>query len=161
VDENIFMAVTDGGLLYQWDARQKETLVSFKAHNGDAYTLDINRINLNMLLTGSDDNTIRIWDRRCLTKRLYAFEGHHDTVMRVEWSPHDVNIFCSGGLDHKVMIWDVLRVGSEVPKDDTTSGPNELLVISWFIEFTHSGHRGSISDLGWCPHEKIVGSVEE
>lgn len=77
-----------------------------------------------MLLTGSEDKTVRIWDRRCLTKKLYAFEGHQDTVMRVEWSPHDSNIFCSGSLDHKVMVWDVLRVGSEVPKDDTNAGPN-------------------------------------
>ena len=118
------MAVTDGGVLYQWDARQKELLASFKAHNGDAYTLDINRINQSMLLTGGDDNTVRIWDRRLLSKKLYAFEGHHGTVVRVEWSPHDVNIFCSGALDHKVMVWDVLRVGSEVPKYDTNSGPN-------------------------------------
>lgn len=128
IDENAFFAVTDGGLLYQWDVRQKEAVISFKAHFGDAYSIDVNSINSEMLLTGGDDNAVRIWDRRYLTKRLYAFEGHHGTVVRVAWSPHDVNIFCSGSLDHKVMIWDVLRVGSEVPKDDTNSGPNELLV---------------------------------
>jgi hypothetical protein len=31
------------------------------------------------------------------------------------------------------MVWDVLRVGSEVPKDDTNSGPNELLVKGYAI----------------------------
>lgn len=129
VDDNLFLAVTDGGLLYQWDARQKDPLLQFQAHTGDVYTLDVNHSNPNMVLTGGDDHSVRIWDRRCLTKRLYSFEGHNGTVVRVEWSPHDANIFCSGGLDHRVMVWDVLRVGSEVPKDDTNAGPNELLVL--------------------------------
>lgn len=124
------LGVFDGGDLSVWDLRKNAPQETIKAHKGDAYTLDINPINSQLVISGGEDHNIRIWDRRMLSKRLYTFEGHKDTIMRVEWSPHDFNIFCSGALDHKVMVWDILRVGCEVPKDDTNSGPTELLVIN-------------------------------
>jgi WD40 repeat protein len=29
------------------------------------------------------------------------------------------------------------------------------------MKFTHEGHKGAINDLGWNPHEMILGSAEE
>lgn len=48
-----------------------------------------------------------------------------------------------------------------MPKDDTTEGPNEILVHIFLTKFVHSGHRGAVSDLGWSLHSKLIGSVEE
>ena len=50
-------------------------------------------------------------------------------------------------------------MGFEIPKD--LGGTDELLVIFSLIKFTHEGHKGAINDLGWNPHEMILGSTEE
>lgn len=80
------------------------------------------------MVTGGEDKIIKLWDRRKLEKKLYAFESHKDSVIRLEWSGTESNLFCSGSLDKKIMIWDILRIGNEIPKDDTSAGPGELLV---------------------------------
>jgi WD40 repeat protein len=74
---------------------------------------------------------------------LYCFEGHTQEVFNVVWSNKTPTIFASGSKDTKVKIWDLLRVGFEVPKDQ--SGTDELL-------FTHEGHQNDVLDLGWNPY---------
>jgi hypothetical protein len=38
------------------------------------------------LVTGGEDKIIKLWDRRKLEKKLYVFESHKDSVIRLEWS---------------------------------------------------------------------------
>ena len=59
---------------------------------------------------------------------MFPFDGHTDSVIRVEWSPHSSSIFASGSVDTKVNIWDILKVGVEVPAYETQEISNELIV---------------------------------
>ncbi len=58
-----------------------------------------------LLLSGSDDNTIRVWDTAS-GKPLRALRGHGNAVRSVEFSP-DGQWVLSGGEDQKVRVWDV------------------------------------------------------
>lgn len=40
-------------------------------------------------------------------------------MLNAQWSPKTPTIFASGGQDGKVKIWDLLRVGFEIPKDNS------------------------------------------
>lgn len=92
-----------------------------------------------------------LWDARSYSSKLFKFEGHEKAVLNVQWSPKTPTIFASGGQDSKVKIWDFLRVGFEIPKDN--SGTDELL-------FTHEGHQDDVLDLGWNPYCMLLGSTE-
>ena len=88
--------------------------------------MSVNPTQNQLLLTGGEDQTVKIWDRRNLSAQLHRFEGHENNIMSVEWSTVNSSMFASGSLDKKVKIWDLMRVGFEIPKD--LGGTDELLV---------------------------------
>jgi WD40 repeat protein len=57
------------------------------------------------LASGSDDNTIKIWDLK--TRSLEAtLEGHTETVLSVNFSPDGTKL-ASGSGDLTIKIWDL------------------------------------------------------
>ncbi|KAF8838099.1 WD40 repeat-like protein [Paxillus ammoniavirescens] len=54
------------------------------------------------LVSGSDDGTLRIWDRK--TGAVEVLKGHTNTVMDVDVS-RDGKLLVSGGMDETVRIW--------------------------------------------------------
>ncbi|MDE0506121.1 MAG: T9SS type A sorting domain-containing protein, partial [Candidatus Poribacteria bacterium] len=61
--------------------------------------------------SGSDDNTIRIWDART-GDHLHSLEGHTDGVSSVSFHP-GVPILASGSYDNTIRIWDA-RTGKNI-----------------------------------------------
>lgn len=92
----------------------------------EVYSVAINPFRNNIILTGGEDQSVKIWDTRMLCARLHKFDDHEGSVVTLDWSPLKPNIFASGSLDSKVKIWDLMRVGFEIPKD--LGGTDELLV---------------------------------
>ena len=63
------------------------------------------------LLSGSDDNKIRLWDTpNCTSSECDAmtqFNAHSSVVEDVQFHCHDANIFGSCGDDKMLMLWDL------------------------------------------------------
>ncbi|THU87618.1 WD40 repeat-like protein [Dendrothele bispora CBS 962.96] len=57
-------------------------------------------------VSGSDDNTIRIWDSKTCAAIGNSLLGHEDSVLSVAISP-DEYLVASGSEDHTIRIWDV------------------------------------------------------
>ncbi|KVI11167.1 WD40 repeat-containing protein [Cynara cardunculus var. scolymus] len=60
-----------------------------KAHNADLHCVDWNSLDENLILTGSADNTVRLFDRRNLTANgvgspIHIFENHSAAVLCVQ-----------------------------------------------------------------------------
>ncbi|ETO10671.1 WD repeat-containing protein, partial [Reticulomyxa filosa] len=64
------------------------------------------------ICSGSDDNTIRIWDIE-KTKQSIEFKGHDNTVISVKYGPNGSgnsgtsNTILSGSWDNSVRLWDI------------------------------------------------------
>ena len=72
----------------------------------------------NLILTGSEDSTIRLWDCRTGSERpakqmLHSYQGHQAWISSVQLNPQDENIFISGSLDGTARLWDIRN--DEVP----------------------------------------------
>lgn len=65
-----------------------------------------------LVLTCSDDYTIKMWDWEQNWKLIQTFEGHQHYVMSVAFNPKDSNTFASACLDKTVKIW---SLGSKTP----------------------------------------------
>lgn len=110
-----------------WDlelAGQKNTLTGAKAFMALAYS-PLNR----MLISGSSDRHVRLWDPRSkgrmLSSRTYCsgltiafsegtmvkstFSSHNGWVVGVDWSKTNEHGFISASYDHLLKMWDTRR----------------------------------------------------
>ncbi|AQK97801.1 WD-40 repeat-containing protein MSI4 [Zea mays] len=86
-----FCSVGDDACLILWDARTgtAPAVKVEKAHSGDVHCVDWNPLDVNYILTGSADNSVRMWDRRNLGSGgagspIHKFEGHKAAVLCVQ-----------------------------------------------------------------------------
>ncbi|CAN8326514.1 unnamed protein product [Cochlearia groenlandica] len=142
-----FCSVGDDSCLILWDARTDTcpAMKVEKAHDDDLHCVDWNPHDNNLILTGSADNTVRLFDRRNLTSNgvgspIYTFEGHKAAILCVQWSPDRSSVFGSSAEDGLLNVWDTDRVGKKL--DHAPDTPAGLL-------FKHAGHRNKVVDFHW------------
>ena len=58
-----------------------------------------------LLLSSSDDMTIRLWDWDKGWANTQTYEGHSHYVMMVAFNPKDANTFASASLDRSIKVW--------------------------------------------------------
>lgn len=140
-----FCSVGDDSALILWDARNgNEPVIKVeKAHNADLHCVDWNPHDENLILTGSADNSVRMFDRRNLTSSgvgspVHKFEGHSAPVLCVQWCPDKASVFGSAAEDSYLNVWDYEKVGKNVGKK-TPPG----------LFFQHAGHRDKVVDFHW------------
>ncbi|KAK1550318.1 hypothetical protein Q3G72_017154 [Acer saccharum] len=145
-----FCSVGDDSCLILWDARVGSSPVVKveKAHNADLHCVDWNPHEDNLILTGSADNSVRMFDRRNLTSNgigspIHKFSGHKAAVLCVQWSPDKSSVFGSSAEDGLLNIWDYEKVSKKVDQGARSpSAPAGLF-------FQHAGHRDKVVDFHW------------
>ncbi|KAL8171644.1 hypothetical protein V2J09_023448 [Rumex salicifolius] len=143
-----FCSVGDDSCLILWDARTGTSPVIKveKAHEADLHCVDWNPHDDNLILTGSADNSVHMFDRRSLTSSgvglpVHKFEGHEAPVLCVQWSPHNKSFFGSAAEDGVLNIWDCEKIGitNDEKRKDYPPG----------LFFKHAGHRDKVVDFHW------------
>ncbi|KAK4395124.1 WD-40 repeat-containing protein MSI4 [Sesamum angolense] len=119
-----------------------------KAHSADIHCVDWNPIDLNLILTGSADNTVGMYDRRKLTSGgvqspIHIFEGHAAAVLCVQWSPMKASVFGTSAEDGILNIWDHTKSGDMEGGSGTGNSGSPGLF------FQHAGHRDKVVDFHW------------
>ncbi|GAB2228014.1 hypothetical protein Droror1_Dr00009843 [Drosera rotundifolia] len=146
-----FCSVGDDSCLMLWDARSgtNPAVKVERAHDADIHCVDWNPHDENLILTGSADNSIHMFDRRKLASKavgspVYKFAGHEAAVLCVQWSPHNRSVFGSAAEDGILNIWDYGRVEKAQGVGGDTMGnyPPGLF-------FRHAGHRDKVVDFHW------------
>ncbi|GLJ49211.1 hypothetical protein SUGI_1038960 [Cryptomeria japonica] len=144
-----FCSVGDDSCLILWDARAgNEPAVKVeKAHNADLHCVDWNPHDENLILTGSADNSVRMFDRRNpisngVGSPVHKFEGHTASVLCVQWCPDKASVFGSAAEDGYLNVWDHEKVGKSVGRRNSPPAPSGLF-------FQHAGHRDKVVDFHW------------
>ena len=65
------------------------------AHRNEVLTCDWNKYDENIIITGSVDRSIAIWDLRNSYQPMATLNGHDLAVRRVKCSPHSGSIIGS------------------------------------------------------------------
>ncbi|KAJ3226099.1 retinoblastoma binding protein [Clydaea vesicula] len=136
----------------KWDTRNTSHTVpshAIDAHKAEVNCVSFSPANENILLTGSADKTVALWDLRNTKNKLHTFDSHQDEILQLSWSPHNETVFASSSGDRRLNIWDLSRIGEEQTPEDAEDGPPELL-------FVHGGHTNKISDFSWNQNEPWV-----
>ncbi|KIK26417.1 hypothetical protein PISMIDRAFT_95013 [Pisolithus microcarpus 441] len=91
------------GRLKEWPVAQLTLQGHTDSVNSVLFSSDGKKI-----VSGADDNTVRIWDAERGVQVGSPFEGHGDVVTSVGFSPDDKRIV-SGSHDETVRVWDIER----------------------------------------------------
>jgi histone-binding protein RBBP4 len=149
---NEFCSVGDDSCLFLWDARSgHEPIIKVeKAHNSDLHCVDWNAHDENLLLTGSADASVRLFDHRKISASgqgvpIEQFEGHSAAVLCVQWCPDRASVFGSCAEDGLLNVWDYEKVGKTLD----TSKFKQPVKVPPGLFFQHTGHRDKVVDFHW------------
>ncbi|ETO30590.1 WD-40 repeat protein, partial [Reticulomyxa filosa] len=141
-----------------WDIETSEVLCILKGHamsvrcvafSPSQVNNDGNNGNAGMtgsgytLCSGSNDNTIRIWDIETM-KELIIFKGHEDTVSSVKYGSFEsrisggANTILSGSWDKTVRLWDI-RSCQQI---QVFKGHTNVVYAAEYLQFTVNSSDG-------------------
>ena len=72
-------------------------------------SVDCSPFDQNLMVTGSADTTVAVWDMRNVKTKLFSLRSHTRDVNNVRFSKMQSNLLASSGYDRRLMIWDLSR----------------------------------------------------
>ncbi|MAT97548.1 MAG: hypothetical protein CL608_10435 [Anaerolineaceae bacterium] len=133
VNEGQFFIFDKNSPILVWEAASGALLHTLTGHKAAVRSV-VWSADGRFLASGSDDNTVRIWD--AAGKLLRTFRGHTAAVRSVAWSP-DGRFLASGSADNTVRIWDAAE--------------GKLL-------FALRGHTDLVRGVSWSPDGRFLAS---
>ncbi|XP_073250807.1 transducin beta-like protein 3 isoform X1 [Porites lutea] len=143
-DENHLAVATNSSQLRIYDLTTMNCQL-LEGHTDTILSLEVNN-NGNRLVTGSKDNTIRIWKMTSETefKCVAVGVGHTHAVATVAWSRLNSSFVASGSQDNTIKIWNVPSVvDNDVP-------------VKMTVKFTEKAHDRDINSITVSPNDKLL-----
>jgi len=109
--KNWFVAGSDDFQLRIFNYNTHDKVAQFEAHPDYIRFLTVHPT-ASIVLTASDDMTIKAWDWDKGWKCIQVYEGHTHYIMNLAFNPKDGNTFASSCLDRTVKMW---SLGSREP----------------------------------------------
>ena len=129
-DENVFGSVGDDKNMILYDLRNDKHSFTIEAHSEEINSIDFNHFNKHLILSGSNDKTIALWDMRNLSHKLHTFNSHRNEVISARWNTKIETLFASSSADRRINVWDLGQISAKQSAVDAEDGPPELLVKS-------------------------------
>lgn len=72
--------MSDDKRLMIWDIRDKQPANSIEAHVAEIMSVDYSPFDQNLMITGSADRSVAVWDTRNVKSKLFSLRQHKDEV---------------------------------------------------------------------------------
>jgi len=145
-DETRLAVATNSSELRMYDLTTMNCLL-LEGHTDIVLALEINSAG-DALVTGSKDNTVRIWkmneqnEFRCVAIGV----GHTHGVATVAWSRSSSSFIASGSQDNTIKIWNVpTAIGNDSP-------------VKLSVRLTEKAHDKDINSVTISPNDKLLAS---
>jgi len=122
-------------------------------HRGPILDFEFNPFNDNMILSCSEDLTVKLWDipdgglKEHLKEPLANFEGHGKKISFCTFNPSAENIFATNAFDMKTKIWNI---------DEQAEAFNiDMPEQAWSLKWNHTG-----SLLAACTKDKKMNIID-
>lgn len=125
LDKNLLATAATNGVVSVWDlskfGRHKQLLV-YAEHERTAHSVTFHTTESNLLLSGSQDGTIKCFDMR-VEKAVNTYQSNSESVRDVKFSPIVPNLFASVSENGTVQLWDLKRTDRCQQQFTAHSGP--------------------------------------
>lgn len=125
LDKNLLATAATNGVVSVWDlskfGRHKQLLV-YAEHERTAHSVTFHTTDPNLLLSGSQDGTIKCFDMRT-EKAVNTYYSNSESVRDVKFSPVVPNLFASVSENGTVQLWDLKRTDRCQQQFTAHSGP--------------------------------------
>lgn len=125
IDNNILATAATNGVISVWDlskfGRQKQLLV-YNEHERTAHSVTFHSNEPYLLISGSQDGTIKCFDTR-YEKSVFTYFSNSESVRDVKFNPHVSNVFSAVSENGTVQLWDLRKSDKCVLQFTAHSGP--------------------------------------
>ena len=111
-DGREIVAGTSDSCVVVYDLERRESVLKLSNHNNDVNAVCFGDISSpHILFSGSDDQTLRVWDRRSMAdgREAGVFVGHTEGLTYVD-SKGDGRYVLSNGKDQTMKLWDLRKM---------------------------------------------------
>ena len=111
-DGREIVAGTSDNSVYVYDLETRQSILSIPGHNDDVNAVCFgDSTSPHILYSGSDDTTIKVWDRRSMgdSREAGVFMGHTEGLTYVD-SKGDGRYVLSNGKDQTMKLWDLRKM---------------------------------------------------
>lgn len=97
----------------------KKSSLKINAHKQDVNVCDWNKTASHLIVTGSDDSTVKIWDLRMIknnskyAEQLLCFKFHNEPITSIKFQPNDESVLAVASEDNRLSIWDMSAENEE------------------------------------------------
>jgi len=134
------------------DLRQDRPVCHMEDAQGNGSDVDVISWNPTvgeLLLTGGDDGSFKVWDVRSVANGCLAhFHWHKAPVTSIEWHPCDDTVLAVSSADDSISLWDMSLESDEATGTEQDYFPAQLL-------FLHQGQQ-SIKEVKFHPKHSGV-----
>lgn len=123
-DNREILGGSNDGCIYVFDIERKQLLYRVPAHSDDVNTVAFAEPNSQVFFSGSDDNLVKVWDRRLLThtpddehleqQPVGILAGHGSGITHID-SKGDGNYLISNSKDQSIKLWDLRKMSNSAP----------------------------------------------
>ena len=109
VDDFEFASVSADGTLRLTDLREKsyqKCHTTIKAHEMDVNVLSWNAKVPTLIVTGSDDGSFKVWDKRFLETSISDVAWHTEPITSIRFQPNEDSTVAVSSADNRLSIWD-------------------------------------------------------
>ncbi|KAK3739991.1 hypothetical protein RRG08_005263 [Elysia crispata] len=100
-------ASDSAGFLTLFDVEKDLTpVLSWHAHDYEAWITAFHKFDNNLVFTGGDDCRLKGWDTRDNSRPAFISKRHQMGVCSIQSHPFLENVFATGSYDEEILVWD-------------------------------------------------------
>jgi Prp8 binding protein len=139
-DSTILYSASADMHLASWDLDSGQRIRRYVGHEEIVNTMDISKRGEELLISGSDDGSIRFWDPRSKNAADHIETDYPITAIAISEAGNEIY---SGGIDNDIKVWDVRKkavVYELLGHQDTVTGlrisPDSQSLLSYAMDST-------------------------